>query len=185
MVPDSRIKILALMVLVSVTAISLSPVYAHTLVYTLQNGTPVFQMTVPDGWRLDLDYDTPLDAEDDPPRVVEAIPKDGAKLWLGMWVLREIEDISEAREFFDSLEQYILSDVVVNTESDENLNGMPAHSLRGTAKKETEAVDWAIVMFQVKPETVAAILYIGVPEAWKQRKTELTGMIESVESVSN
>ena len=171
--------------LASIAALSLSGVYAHTLIYTLQDGTPVFRISVPDGWRLDLDYDTPRDAEDDPPRVVEAIPKDGAKLWLGMWVVREIADVSKSREFFDSLEQYILSDVVVDSESDDDLNGMPARSFRGTAKKETDPVDWAIVMFQVKPESVAAILYIGVPEAWSQRKAELTGIIESVQSVSN
>ena len=163
----------------------LSQAQAHTFIYNLKDGTPMFQVQIPDGWRLDLDFDPPLEGADvpPPPRVVEAIPKDGAKLWLGMWVLSEINNIDEAREFFESLEQYVLSDVVIDNSSESGLNGMPARKFSGTARKNKEPVEWVIVLFQVNPQAIAAILYIGVPEARQQRKKELSGIVDSIQPV--
>ena len=146
----------------------------------------MFRVSFPDGWRLDLDFEPKAEGIDapPPPRVVEAIPKDGAKLWLGMWVVTEIEDVSEAREFFESLEQYVLSEVSINDSNENDLNGMPARHFSGTAKKEREPVEWAIVLFQVKPRTISALLYIGVPEARQQRGEELSGIVDSIKSSS-
>jgi len=173
--------------LLALSAGWLSPARAHTFIYDLEDGTPMFRIHIPDGWRLDLDFDPALEGVDvpPPPRVVEAIPKDGAKLWLGMWVLSEIREINEARGFFESLEQYVLSDVVIDENNKDDLNGMPARVFSGTARKDKEPVEWAIVLFQVKPETMAAMLYIGVPEARQQRKVELSGIVDSILPVVN
>ena len=159
---------------------------AHTFIYNLTDGTPVFSMDFPDGWRLDLDFDPPAEDIDapPPPRVVEAIPKDGAKLWLGTWVVTEITDINDAEEYFDSLEQYILSDVVIESESEDKHNGMAARLLKGSAKKGKEPVEWAIALFQPQSEIVAAILYVGVTEARKYRAAELQAIVDSVRSVN-
>lgn len=162
------------------------PAQAHTFVYNLIDGTPVFSMSFPDGWRLDLDFDPPaveLDAPP-PPRVVEAIPKDGAKLWLGAWVLTEITDIQNASEYFASLEQFILSDVVIEKADETDHNGMPAHIFTGSAKKGTEPVEWAVAFFQPQSEIVAAVLYIGVTEARQHRQAELEAIVDSVQSVN-
>ena len=159
---------------------------AHTFIYNLTDGTPVFSLDFPDGWRLDLDFDPPAEGIDapPPPRVVEAIPKDGAKLWLGTWVVTEITDINDAAEYFGSLEQYILSDVEIDSKSGDDHNGMAARVLKGSAKKDTEPVEWAIALFQPRPEVVAAILYIGVTEARKYRAVELQAIVDSVQPVN-
>lgn len=160
---------------------------AHTFIYNLEDGTPMFRTSFPDGWRLDLDFEPKVEGIDapPPPRVVEAIPKDGAKLWLGMWVVTEIEDVSEAGEFFESLEQYVLSEVKIKDSNENDLNGMPARRFNGTAKKGREPVEWAIVLFQVKPQTISALLYVGVPEAREQRREELSGIVDSILPVAN
>ena len=159
---------------------------AHTFIYNLADGTPVFSMDFPDGWRLDLDFDPPAEDIDAPapPRVVEAIPKDGSKLWLGTWVVTEITDIDDAEEYFGSLEQYILSDVVIDSESKDKHNGMSARVLQGSAKKGKEPVEWAIALFQPHPEIVAAILYVGVTEAREYRAAELRSIVDSVQPVN-
>lgn len=161
-------------------------VRAHTFVYNLIDGTPVFSMSFPDGWRLDLDFDPPekgIDAPP-PPRVVEAIPKDGAKLWLGTWVLTEIADIQDAGEYFNSLEQFILSDVVVEDTDETDHNGMPARVFKGSAKKEKESVEWVVAFFQPQPEIIGAVLYIGVAEARQYRQAELEAIVNSVRAVN-
>ena len=159
---------------------------AHTFIYNLTDGTPVFSVDFPDGWRLDLDFDPPAEGIDapPPPRVVEAIPKDGAKLWLGTWVVTEITDINDAAEYFGSLEQYILSDVEIDSKSGDDHNGMAAHVLKGSANKDTEPVEWAIALFQPRPEVVAALLYIGVTEAREYRAVELQAIVDSVQPVN-
>lgn len=161
---------------------SVSTAHAHTFIYNLEDGTEVFRVGFPDGWRLDLDFDPPDEGVDapPPPRVVEAIPKDGAKLWLGMWVISEIGDIREAREYFESLKEFLFSDVEILETGDEDLNGMPSRFFRGSAKKGNEPVDWAILLFRTGPETVAALIYIGIPEAWRQHSEELTAIVDSI-----
>ena len=159
---------------------------AHTFIYNLTDGTPVFSVDFPDGWRLDLDFDPPAENIDapPPPRIVEAIPKDGAKLWLGTWGVTEITDINDADDYFGSLEQYILSDVVIDSESKDDHNGMLARVLKGSAKKDTEPVEWAVALFQPRPEIMAAILYIGVTEAREYRAAELQAIVDSVQPVN-
>lgn len=158
--------------------------WAHTFIYNLVDGTPVFSVDFPDGWRLDLDFDPPAEGIDapPPPRVVEAIPKDGAKLWLGTWVLTEIADVADARAYFESLEQYILNDVVIEEAKESDLNGMEARTFRGSAKKGKEPVEWVMAFFTPRLNTVAGILYIGVPKARRTREAELRGIVESIRS---
>ena len=105
---------------------------------------------------------------------------EGAKLWLGMWVIDEISDIGEARGYFESLEQYILTDVEVDNSGEDDLNGMPARLFSGRAKKGRDPVEWAVVFFQAGPQIVSAILYVGVPEARLQRSDELAAIVDSI-----
>jgi hypothetical protein len=168
--------------LLAVAVLCTSQAHAHTFIYNLEDGSPVFRVSFPDGWRLDLDFDPPDEGTDapPPPRVVEAIPKDGARLWLGMWVITEIQDVKDARGYFESLEQFLFSDVKTEETGDDDLNGMPSRFFRGTAKKKNEPVEWAILLFKTGPETVSALMYIGVPEAWRQHSEELTAIVDSI-----
>ncbi len=136
----------------------------------------------PDGWRLDLDFDPPAEGIDapPPPRVVEAIPKDGARLWLGTWVLSEVSDLDDARGYFESLEQYILNDVVIEESSEDDLNDMPARVFNGSGKKGKEPVEWVMALFEPKADVIAGVLYIGVPEARRAREAELKTIVASI-----
>lgn len=157
--------------------------HAHTFTYDLDDGTAAFSIDFPDGWRLDLDFEPAQEGlgAPPPPRVVEAIPKDGSRLWLGTWVLPDIASLDEAREYFESLEKYILNDVSIEQTSEESLNDMPARVLRGSAKKGSEPVEWVMALFQPKDEIIAGILYIGVPEARQLREAELRSILKSVQ----
>ena len=44
-----------------------SSAYAHTFIYNLEDGTPVFRASFPNGWRLDLDFDPTAEGIDAPP----------------------------------------------------------------------------------------------------------------------
>ena len=163
------------------------PSHAHSFIYNLEDGTPVFRASIPDGWRLDLDFDPPLEGVDapPPPRVVEAIPKDGARLWLGMWVITEIEDVGGARDYFESLKEYLFSDVRQEDSRMDDFNGMPARYFSGTARKGREPVEWAILLFKPAPGAVAAVLYIGVPDARREHGEALKTIVDSITPLSD
>ena len=145
----------------------------------------MFQLEFPDGWQLDLEFDPAREDADavQPPRVVEATPTDGSKLWLGTWVVTEIDEIIKARTYFESLESFVFKDVMIERSRSEQHNNMPALILSGRAKKGSEAVQWAMVFFQPQENIVAAFLLIGVPEVRSRRKRELQAMIQSLRPV--
>ena len=74
--------------LLSVLLVCTGFAQAETVIYRSQAGEPVFSVTYPESWTVDADFDKPLTNEDGkpPPRIVEAMPGDGSRVWLGVWV---------------------------------------------------------------------------------------------------
>ena len=155
---------------------------AHSFVYEDEDGTPVFRISYPQGWLLELDFAAPDPGGDAPPapRVVEAMPKDGSLLWLGTWVPPGVTDFAQAAAYFDSLEQYLLTEVQAQEPAARDLNGMAARIIRGTAKKDGEPVEWVMAFFQPRQGVIAAALYVGVIEARDRYRQDLDSIIDSI-----
>ena len=59
-----------------------------------------------------------------------------------MWVVTEIDSVQDARDYFESLKDFLLSDVRLDQSLEDDLNGMPSRRFSGTARKGKEPVDW-------------------------------------------
>ncbi|MFC1665578.1 hypothetical protein ACFL17_08130 [Pseudomonadota bacterium] len=160
----------------------LGAVQAQTVIYNSQAGDPVFSITYPQGWSVDFNFKKPLENKDapPPPRVVQSMPDDGSRIWLGVWLPPYLKDIQDGPKYLESLEQYILTEVKANDPVSQSLNGMPALIIRGSAKKDRDAVEWTIAFFQASRDIVGAALYVGVVEDKKKHQSELDALIDSI-----
>ena len=158
---------------------------AQTMVYETADGEPVFKITYPAGWTLDLRFDEPRNdlERPPPPRVVEAMPSDGSLVWLGIWIPPGVTNFTEAKEYLDSLEHYILTDVKADTPRTEQLNGMAARIIEGTAKKDKEEVKWVMAFFQPVENVIGAALYVAVPAAAKSYQSDLDALVASLRPI--
>lgn len=155
---------------------------AHSFVYEKEDGTPVFRISYPQGWVLELDFAGPDPGADapPPPRVVEAMPNDGSLLWMGTWVPPNVTDFEQAAAYFESLEQYLLTEVQAQEPEARDLNGMAARIIRGTAKKDDKPVEWVMAFFEPMQGVIAAALYVGVIEARDKYRQDLDSIINSI-----
>jgi hypothetical protein len=151
-------------------------------------GRPLFSITVPDRWFLDTDFGDEAraaGADEGAPsgiRIVEAMPGDGSKLWLGAWVVPRATTLDRGLEYVASLDGALFSDIVVSPFRETALGGMRARALSGTAKREGEQVELAAVVFEARPGVIAIVLYVGRPETWTKHQDELRRIVASVRS---
>ena len=159
--------------------------HAQTVTYNSPSGEPIFSITYPEGWSVDFNFDKSDKDQTDtpPPRVVEAMPDDGSKLWLGIWVPPYLSDLRDAPGYLQSLEQYILTDVKEGEPDSKTLNGMPSLIIQGTALKDSQPVEWVMAFFQASESAVGAALYIGVIEDKKRHQQSLDKLINSLRPV--
>jgi hypothetical protein len=151
------------------------------------DGRPLFSFTLPDGWLLDTDYadearaagaDTSAGPEI---RIVEAMPGDGTKLWLGAWVVPRASTLDRGLEYVASLDGELFSDIAVSPPRETTIGGMKAMALAGTAKREGEKVELAAVLFESRPGVIAVVLYVGLPDTWSKHRDELQRIVASVQ----
>ena len=155
---------------------------AQTVIYNSQAGDPVFSITYPQGWAVDFNFKKPLENKDalPPPRVVQAMPDDGSRIWLGVWLPPYLKNVQDGPKYLESLEQYILTDVKARPPETTSLNGMSAVIIQGSAKKNKEPVEWTMAFFQAATSVVGAALYVGVIEDKKKQQSELDALIDSI-----
>lgn len=155
-------------------------------VYT-HEGRPLFSITLPDRWFLDTDFGEEaraagVDKGGEPDiRIVEAMPGDGTKLWLGAWVVPRASTLERGLEYVTSLDSDLFSDIAVSPAKETQLGGMKARALAGTAKREGEKVELAAVLFEARPGVIAVVLYVGLPDTWIQHRDELERIVASVQ----
>jgi hypothetical protein len=159
---------------------------AQTLTYD-HDDAPLFSITFPDGWLVDLNFrqeaeeaGTVAAGEEPELRVVEARPGDGRHVWVGLWVVPGARTLDEGADYFASLRQDLFTDVELSDVEKGNLAGMPSRHASGTAVREGAPVDLKIALFEPRAGIVAAALYVGEPEAWKQSAAELEQMAASI-----
>jgi hypothetical protein len=150
-------------------------------------GRPLFTFTLPDRWFLDTDFTDEaraagVDQGAGPEiRIVEAMPGDGTKLWLGAWVVPRASTLDRGLEYVASLDGELFSDIAVSPPRETEIGGMKARALSGTAKREGEKVELAAVLFEARPGVIAVVLYVGRPETWSKHRDELQRIVASVE----
>jgi hypothetical protein len=150
-------------------------------------GRPLFSVTLPDRWFLDTDFSDEARAagveEGARPgiRIVEAMPDDGTKLWLGAWVVPKASTLERGLEYVTSLDSDLFSDIAISPAKETQLGGMKARALAGTAKREGEKVELAAVLFEARPGVIAVLLYVGLPETWTKHRDELQRIVASVQ----
>jgi hypothetical protein len=150
-------------------------------------GRPLFSFTLPDGWILDTDFgdearaagaDTSAGPEI---RIVEVMPGDGTKLWLGAWVVPRASTLDRGLEYVASLDGALFSEIAVSPPRETEIGGMKARALAGTAKREGEKVELAAVLFEARPGVIAVVLYVGLPDTWSKHRDELQRIVASVQ----
>jgi hypothetical protein len=173
---------------VGVALIALGPIAAsgQTLTYDHQ-GSPLFSVTFPAGWLIDLDFGEEArqagaytEGVEPALRIVEARPTDGRKVWVGLWAVPEVETLDDGVAYFGSLRQELFTDLELAKPDKAELGGMPARVTRGTARREGEAVELSLALFVPRQGRVAAALYVGAPEAWRAHAAELEKMVASL-----
>ena len=169
-------------------ALLLAPASAPADTFTYDHeGRDLFSLTFPDGWFVDTDYADEARAaggfEGGEPeiRIVEAMPGDGTKLWFGVWVIPRASTLERGLEYVASLDGELFTDVEISEPRETALGGMRARALSGNAKRDGEEVELAVVLFEPRPEVIAAALYVGRPDTWKEHEGELQGIVDSVE----
>jgi len=162
-------------------------VQAQVSVAYSSQGKQHFTMTIPDSWRVNVGFevDPALMPEGERPmaRLITAMPGDGTPLWFGMWVPADVKNFEEAREYMDSLDIELLSDVVTKERKFDTLNGMEVYYASGTGKREGEAMDFHGAFVQLSKESVAIAIYIGPHETTITHGDELTRMFHSLQPV--
>jgi hypothetical protein len=159
---------------------------AQTLTYEHQ-GKPLFSVTYPAGWLIDLDFQQEAEEagayKEGKPlelRIVEARPSDDRHLWVGIWVVPDATDLEQGKAYVASLRQDLFTDLEVSEPTSASLGGMPALLASGSARREGEPVELNVALFEPRAGIVAAALYVGKEDAWRDYRDELDAMATSI-----
>ncbi len=175
------------LVLVTTMAVADDPI---TVTYDL-DGEDVISIDYPGGWRVDTDYIPEAKAagtfKDGKAqiRVVEAMPTDGTKLWIGIWTAPGVESFEDGLEYARSLGESLFTDVETTEPESTEIGEMPARTFHGTAKRQGEEVEFAMALLQAKDDLVVSVLYVGRPQTWEKHEDELQGIVDSIRAASD
>ncbi len=158
-----------------------SLVHGQSLIYEGIEG-PLFSVEFPADWIVDVDFLDEAraagvaDTVASPLRIVEAMPNDGSKLWIGFWTVPRVSTLSEALDYMASLDTELFTEIVATSPTDRDLNGMPAKVFSGTALRQGDAIEFSVALFEPRAEKIAVGLYVGQPDTWN-RHADLLGAI--------
>jgi len=158
---------------------------AETMTYD-HDGEPLLAMTFPAGWLVDTNYVEDAKAAgtykggEPEIRIVEAMPEDGTRLWIGTWVAPRTSTLEKGLEYAASLDGSLFTDVEATEPEATEIGGMAARTFHGTAKRQEEDVEFAMALLEPRDGVIVAVLYVGEPETWTKHEAELTAIVESL-----
>jgi len=163
---------------------------AETVAYD-HGGEPLLSITFPNGWNIDTDY--VADAKgagtykggEPEIRIVEAMPEDGTRMWIGIWVAPRTSTLEKGLEYAASLDGSLFTDVEATEPEDATLGGMAAKTFHGSAKRQGEIVEFAMALLEPRDGVIVSVLYVGEPETWSKHEAELTAIVESLRPAGN
>jgi len=166
-----------------------SPAFGETVEYA-RDGEVLFSIDYPDGWIIDTDFEAEAKEagtyQDGGPKIdiVEAMPADDTRAWIGVWIAPEVANLEEAVEYGRSLSEFLLADVEASDPETGTLNGMDKISIEGVARKDGNEVEFGLAFFQASEDAVGAVLYVGETGAWDEHEDELEAIAASIRSAS-
>ena len=158
---------------------------AETMTYD-HDGEPLLAITFPDAWMVDTDYIAEAKAAgtykggEPEIRIVEAMPEDGTRLWIGIWVAPRTSTLEKGLEYAASLDGSLFTDVESSDPKDAELGGMAAKTFHGTAKRQGEEVEFAMALLEPKEGVIVSVLYVGQPDTWATHEAELEAIVDSL-----
>jgi len=159
--------------------------HADTMTYD-HDGEPLLSITFPAHWMVDTDYFAEARAagtyNDGKPeiRIVEAMPDDGTRLWIGLWVAPRVSNLEKGLEYAESLDGDLLTNIESSEPEDTKLGGMAAKTFHGTAKRQGQEVEFAMALLEAREGVIVSVLYIGELETWAKHEDELNAIVESL-----
>lgn len=178
-------KLFILTCLVLLTTAGLT--WAQTSITYSTHGKKYFSINIPDSWMVNVGAEATvaLNPEEETPesRLITAMPEDGVPLWLGMWVPDDVQSFTEAKDYLDSLNIELLTDVVATERITDKINGMDVYYVAGTGKKEKETMDFRTAFIQLTDENIAIIIYIGPHQSTITHGDDLKQILLSIHSV--
>lgn len=165
-------------------------VQAQSFVYE-QEDQPVFAVDFPEDWFVDKDFLDEARAagtvDNGRPeiRIIEAMPMDESKLWIGLWIVPRVSSLDEGLEYIASLDGELFTDVASTPPRHRELSGMPAIVFSGTGLRHAEPVEFAVALFEPSPRLIAIALYVGQPQTWSKHAAQLDAVRDSLRRVTN
>ena len=178
-------KLFILTCLVLLTTAGLT--WAQTSITYSTQGVKYFSVEIPDSWMVNVGTETtdalPPEGETPQSRLMTTMPEDGMPLWLGMWVPGDVQNFAEAKDYLDSLNIELLTDVVATERITEKINGMDVYYVAGTGKKEKENMDFRTAFIRLTDKNIAIVIYIGPHQSTITHSDDLKQILLSIHPV--
>ena len=179
-----KIFILTCLVLLATAGLT----WAQTSITYSTQGVKYFSVEIPDGWMVNVGTEATevLSPEGETPqsRLITTMPEDGLPLWLGMWVPSDVQNFTEAKDYLDSLNIELLTDVVATERITDKVNGMDVYYVAGTGKKEKEAMCFRAAFIRLSDKNIAIIIYIGPHQSTITHGDDLKEILLSIHPVN-
>lgn len=158
-----------------------------TVTYETQ-GRALFSLAVPDDWKVLVGFEV---SDSETPtgkaplaRIVSVLPHEGDPvMWTGFWSPAEVQQIEDARGYFERVAPRFLAEAEVTFREDRVVNGMVVRVVSGVGKREERDFDFAIAALQIAPDRVAFAAFIGEPAAHDLYESTLIGIFNSIRPV--
>jgi len=161
------------------------PVAAAEVIYVHQ-GEALFRFEAPEGWLvLDGFVDPPGETGPDAPRVISLQPPgSGEDLWVALWSPTGIARLEEAENYLNqTFGEWLTGRVALSAERTD-AGGLAAVIYSGKGERQKQMQTYSVGLVQVAPGHLAALAFLGTPEAYVQHRAVLRAVLKSVRPVA-
>lgn len=138
--------------------------------FTYPKNNPVFAITFPNNWKVDLDDE-----------LLHASPKDES-IYLGLWALDNTDNLEAALDAFGESVSELISELHISDPDELEINGIPFWTIDGNGvDSDGDDVEVSVGLFTPDGETIFILLYFGTIEAEQKHEDELSDIVQSIE----
>jgi len=154
--------------------VSFTVAFAEDEEFIYPSKDPVFSITIPDGWKSELDEN-----------MLHAGPADDS-IYLGLWVLQEDDSLEAALDALDESIAGYVRDLKTGEPEEVVINDIKFMTVDGTATdKDGDPVNVSVALFSPDDETIFILIYFGSDEAEKKHDSELSAVLNSIKAVNS
>ncbi len=138
--------------------------------FTYPGEDPLFSISFPDDWIVDLDED-----------LLSSMPEDES-IYLGLWAIADSDNLEDALDALDE----VIEELVVEFEAGEleelEINDIQIFYVDGSGlDTEGNDVNVSAAIFSPDEEMICILFYYGTPAAESLHEDELVGILKSLE----